>query len=954
MQSPYGQNGNRGRQRPLDVDDMKLPPWAVTTIKWSLAAIALIFLIVLLSWLRRVYTNWLWFEDVGYLDLYRKILWTKVWLFFVSAGLFALIAAPSLYVAFRLTRNETPPTLTPQAYQVVKRALVWASVAVVSVAALVFGLVASGRWETVLLFMNPSTFVSMDPTTGQGAELTEPILNMGVGFYVFKLPMLGFIRGWMLGAMVTAMVLTVIYYMVVFGLREKNLAIPRDVKLHGAILAALVFVTIAAGHWLGRYELLYAHNGAVFGVGYTDDNARLPVRTIMAFVALLSGGLMVAGAFMSGYRLMVGAVGLWIGMAILVGGLFPYLIQKFQVDPNELTKERDYLANNISLTRQAYGINLQPEQVREHGGLEVVDADIIEANRGTINNVRLWDEVPLAQIYNQTEFVQFFYEFVRIGVDRYKFNNETVQVMLSTRELAVDKLETQDQTWTNRHIVYTHGHGAAVSAVNDVGPNGQPKMLMSNIPPVSAAGFEELDLTEPSIYFGLKSEAYVLVGTKLQELDYKVEGGGEVFTEYDGLGGVRINSLIKRLAYAWQFADVNILISGEIEGSRTRIQYRRTVPERVRILAPFLRLDGDPYQVLEDGRLFFIQDAYTTSSHFPYSEPWQPRDFNYIRNSVKAVVDAYNGTVDFYVYDPNDPIIQSYSKMFPGVFKSKDEMPAYLQEHVRYPRDMFIVQSRMFLRYHVDDPGTYYQGSDRWSIPRQNSFGREGNLEAYYIYGRLPDEPEEEFLLIQPFTPERRDPLKAWLAVRNDGDHYGQMILYRFPEARSILGPNQVEARIDNDAAISQQFTLWGQVGAEVQRGEMLVIPVGDAILYAEPIFLKPRNLPFPELRRIILADGQKVVMHPTLEDSVRALKGEIQAVAPAVAEDGGPQPGTPTPGIIPTPTPGGTGTPGPTIPPEGVTLTPEELEALINALRELGLRVEELERILQDLTERQ
>jgi uncharacterized membrane protein (UPF0182 family) len=931
---------------------MKLPPWAVTSIKWVLAAVALIFLIVFLSWLRRVYTDWLWFEDVGYLDAYRKALWTKIWLFFAGAGLFTLISASSLYLAFRLTRGEVPSTLTAPAYQVVRKALAWIAVGVVALAALIFGLIASDRWESVLLFINPTTFTQVDPSTGQSVELTEPILGMGASFYVFKLPLLGFIRGWLLAAMVTSALLTVIYYMVVFGLREKNFAVPRDVKIHGSILIALVFVAIAAGHWLGRYELLYAHHGVVFGVGYTDDNARLPVRTILTFVALLSGGLVVAGGFMTGYRLIVGAIGLWMGMAILVGGLFPYLIQQFQVEPNELTKEREYLANNIEMTRQAYGIDLAPEQVREHSGLEVVDASIIEANRGTINNVRLWDEVPLQQIYNQREFVQYFYEFVRIGVDRYKFNDQAVQVMLSTRELAVDKLQAQDQTWTNRHLVYTHGHGAGVSAVNDVGANGQPKMLLQNIPAEPAEGFEELALTQPSIYFGLKSESYVLVGTNLRELDYKVEGGEEVFTEYSGAGGVRVNSLIKRLAYAWQFSDINILISGEVNQSKTRIQYRRVVPERVKTIAPFLHLDGDPYQVVADGRIFFIQDAYTTSGHFPYSEPWQPRDFNYIRNSVKAVVDAYNGTVELYVYDENDPLIQSYARMFPGMFKSKDDMPAYLQDHIRYPRDLFIVQSRMFLGYHVEDPGTFYLGSDRWSIPRQNSFGREGNLEAYYIYARLPDEPEEEFLLIQPFTPDRRDPLKAWLAVRNDGENYGQMILYRFPETRSILGPNQVEARIDNDAAISQQFTLWGQVGAEVQRGEMLVVPVGDAILYAEPIFLKPRNLPFPELRRIILADGQRVVMHPTLEDSVRALKGEIRAVAPAVADDGNVPPGTPTPGE--TPTPGGTATPGPTIPPDGVTLSPQELEALINALRDLGLRVEELERILQDLVERQ
>ena len=943
MSQQHGNNGAPGRRGPIDVGDLNLPMWSSRSVRWVAAGTLVLFLIIGLSWGKSVYTDWLWFDSLGYVSVFSKILTTRIWLFFASAGVFAVLLVPNIYLAFRFTRSETPSTLTPAAYAAIRRALALAAAVAAIVASAAVGAAAAGRWETVLKYLNATPFTNVDEATGVVTPLVEPIFNKGVDFYVFTLPFLGFIRGWFLGAAIVILIIVIGLYLVIFGLRERNVTIPFSVKLHAAAIGAALFLIIAAGHWIGRWELLYSDAGAVYGVGFTDDNARITVRTILTFIALISGGLMIFGAFRPGYRIMVSAVGLWLGMAILVGGVFPNVVQRFQVEPNEFDKEKQYLVNNIAFTRQAFGIDQQTEQ--NHLGLESITPEAIEENRGTIDNIRLWDERPLGEIYNQVEFVQFFYDFASVGVDRYTLNDEVQQVMLSSREISAEKLPEEAQNWVNRHLVYTHGHGVALSGVNEVNANGQPKMLLKDVPAAPAEGYEELALDEAGVYYGLKSLPFVIVRSNQPELDYQGEGAEPVFREYAGTGGVRLNSVIRRAAYAWQFRDINIFISGQVDTSKSRIQYRRTVPERFNTVTPFLTPDSDPYQVVADGRIFFIQDGYTTTPQYPYSTPWEGTEFNYIRNSVKVVADTYNGTVDYYVSDPDDPLIRSYRKMFPALFKNMEEMPDYLKEHVRYPRDMFTVQTRMLLQYHMTNPETFFQKGDQWSIPIQSSFGREGTLDPYYILARLPGEEKEEFLLIQPFTPDRRDPLKAWIAVRNDAPNYGEMVLFSFPEGKSILGPNQIEARIDNDAAISQQFTLWGQVGSEVQRGNMLVIPVGDSILYAEPIFLKPEALEFPELRRIILADGKRIVMQPTLEDAVRALKGEIPAVAPAVADETLVAPSQPAETERPT-TP--STRPTFTTPTDDVTLTPAEIEELRRALQDLGARIDDIEAILQ------
>jgi uncharacterized protein len=483
----------------------------------------------------------------------------------------------------------------------------------------------------------------------------------------------------------------------------------------------------------------------------------------------------------------------------------------------------------------------------------------------------------LLQSYNQIQFFRLYYDFLSVHTDRYLVGDRLRQVMLATRELSAEKLPAEAQRWVNRRLQFTHGYGVAMSPVTEVEAGGRPSFFVSDVPPVGP-----IPLERPEVYYGLKSLDYVVVRSGMDEFNYPGPTG-PVYTRYEGTGGVQLGSFFRRVLYAWQFRDLNLLISGEIE-RESRIQYRRTIPHRFATISPFLLRDREAYSVVADGRLFWIQDAYTVTDRYPYSTPYGGR-FNYIRNSVKAVVDAYHGTVDYYVFDPGDPLIQAYQAIFPVLFRSQEEMPDYLRAHVRVPLDQFTVQTQMLLQYHMEDPVVFYNKEDQWSVPVQTSFGRHQPLRPYYIVARLPDEPREEFLLIQPFTPAQRHNLVGWMAARSDGENYGELVLFRFPPGRHVDGPSQVEARIDNDAVISEQFTLWGQVGSEVMRGILLVIPLGDALLYAEPVFLRPETLEFPELRRIILADATTVVMHQTMDSSVRALVGELPAVAPLVQD---------------------------------------------------------------------
>jgi len=867
---PFGPGGTRmpPQFRPEDIDFSRL----LRIGRILLLALVILAVLAALNWGRVFYTDYLWFSGLGHEAVLFKRVLTQLWLYLLAAGVFVLLAAPNLYAANRAIAKLPRPSqhwLPKETFWAARKLLLWTAIVVVGLTALAMGVIPAENWESFLRFFHGVAF-----------DAADPIFDKDISFYIFTLPVVNLIRYWLLGALVITLLLVGGLYYLDGLLRGESFPSGKSAKTHLLIMAALIFVLIAAGHWLSRYDLLFSRMGAVYGIGYTEHHLILPALIFLTAVALISAGLLIAAirtgrqtnSPLGGNRLIIIAIGGWLVLSLLATVVIPQAFQRLRVEPSELGRERPYLAHNINLTRRAYG--LADLKSQSHPAKREISAATISENQGTIQNIRLWDEGPLLQSYNQIQFFRLYYDFLEVQTDRYRVADELRQVMISTRELSSEKLPSEAQRWVNRYLQFTHGYGVAMSPVTEVTSGGRPRFFIKDVPPKG-----KIPLERPEIYYGLKSLPFAIVRSDMKEFNYPGPEG-PVYTHYGGHGGVPLNSFFRRLLYAWRFGDINILISGEIN-PESRIQYRRTIEERFQTITPFLMRDQEAYTVTADGKLYFIQDAYTVSNRFPYSTPWAKR-FNYMRNSVKAVVDTYNGDIDYYVFDPEDPLVQTYRQIFPGLFKNADQMPDSLRRHVRYPMDLFSVQSQMLLQYHMKDPVVFYNKEDQWSLPVHKAFGSSKHMKPYYIVARLPGEENEEFILLQPFTPNNRHNLVGWMAARSDGERYGEKILYHFPSGRHVDGPNQVEARIDNDAIISEQFTLWGQVGSEVFRGNLLVIPIGDALLYAEPVFLKPETLNFPELRRIILADTRQVVMHPTLDKSVDALVGELPAVAPA------------------------------------------------------------------------
>ncbi|MDD5476266.1 MAG: UPF0182 family protein [Syntrophales bacterium] len=842
--------------------------------------IAILILITIANGAMSFYREWLWFGSLGHEAVILKVVGTRILLFIAGMAVALLLTVPNLLTVLKTTAHLPAggQGVYPDAYTNARRFFVRIGWGAAILGSLFFATKLSLEWDIFLRFINMVPF-----------ERVDPVFYKDFSFYIFAVPAIELIRSWLLSLILAIMVASAALYFAAALLRGDRFAFKEKMRLHLVILGALFLVLVATGYWLDRYELLYSPIGSVFGVGFTDSHVTLPALTLLAAASIACAVLLLHKGFRSSNNrplfLLVGGL---VALHIVAGSLLPAVAQRLYVEPSELARETPYLASNIELTREAY--NLTKLRSSSHPAFGEIDQETLRTNQGTIQNVRLWDEGPLLQSYNQIQFFRLYYDFLAVHTDRYMVDGELRQVMLASRELSAEKLPDEAQRWVNRHLQFTHGYGVTVTPVTEVDQGGRPGFLLKDVPPTG-----KLSLDRPEIYYGLKSLDYLIVKSGMGEFNYPGPAG-PVYTSYDGTGGVPLNSLFRRALYAMMFMDVNILISGEVL-KESRIQYRRTVPERFSAVTPFLLRDGEAYAVVANGRIYWIQDAYTVTNLYPYSTPWQNR-FNYIRNSVKAVVDAYNGTIDYYVSDPSDPIIRAYQSMFPHLFKHMDDMPAYLKEHVRYPQDLFTVQTQMLLQYHMEDPTVFYNKEDQWSVPVQTSFGRTEALSPYYIVARLPGESKEEFLLIQPFTPSGRHNLVSWMAARSDGDAYGDLVLFRFPSGRHVDGPNQVEARIDNDAVISEQFTLWGQVGSEVFRGILFVIPIGDSLLYAEPVFLKPETLDFPELRRIILADSRRVVMHQTLNASIEALVGSLPAVAPIVEYEG--LIDTEEPGLIP------------------------------------------------------
>ena len=930
------ENFRQDSDSPIDFSGQQVPPQMGTILKWGGVVVGLILLFVVLSFLRGIYTDLLWFGHLGFRGVFVKILVARLLLFVIGAMIFAVLLATSLYFANRLSTGSINLPLPPEVVDLLRKAILWGSVAAVLILSVIFGTVVAQRWEIFLRFANAVPF-------GQ----TDPVFGREMSFYVFTLPVYTFLQGWLLGAAIVVLLGTLVLCFVNYSVRGVNFTLTPGLKLQISIIAAVLMLILGWGHWLDRWELLLSTDGAVFGAAYADINARKPALLIMTIIAAASGVLMLVNGYLRGLRLLVGAAALWLVMAILLGFVWPLLMQRFTVTPNEFVRETPYIARNIEFTLRGFGMDKVFDQI--YPAEPTLTAALVEDNLQTIDNIRLWDDGPLSSVYRQIQLIRPYYEFKAADVDRYRIGGEYRQVMLAAREVVPEKLDPQSQTWINMRLRYTHGFGIAMSPVTAFTPEGRPEFYAKDIPSdgviklksTSPGSQPDFEITNPRIYYGEMTTDYVIVNTNTTELDYQAEGAEIRSNNYDGAGGVPLSSYLRRVAYAWQFGEVNTLISAEITDV-SRIQYRREIQERISTVAPFLRLDEDPYIVAAEGQLFWIQDAYTTSDRFPYSDP-DDQGINYIRNSVKVTVDAFNGTLQFYVWDPSDPLVATYANIFPDLFLyGQSDMPESLRVHVRYPQDLFKIQASKYLKYHMKNPRDFYNLEDLWSIPNEK-FGQTGTLqpvEPYYVIMKIPGETREEFVLLTPMTRNVPPIMAGWLAARNDGEQYGELLAFRFPKERQLDSPEQIEAKIDNDPDISEWFTLRCQEGSMCIRGNLLVIPMasGDqaGLLYAEPIYLQAEGVEFPELKRVILATQKKVVMEDSVPEAIAALTG---VVLPA----GGP------PALVEV---DATEATDELVPPAGASQFRQEIEDLTGALDGLKDNLSRLEAALERLKE--
>ena len=744
--------------------------------------------------------------------------------------------------------------------------------AVAAVAALFFALIFYAQWDTYLRFRYGGSF-----------GLSDPLFGVDAGFYVFRLPFYELLQS-SLTALALITLLAVLVFYAYFGL----LRFSRSRQMQGwsakAVphLSSLLFVLVASWGWgfyLDHYELLYSTQGVVYGAGYTADHVTRIAYWIMTGAAAALCALLVLNIFRPRFRAIVIGSGIYVGLYFIAVWLAPALFQRFMVQPNELARETPYLKNNIEFTRKAY--SLDTIQETSYPALADLTSEVIARNQDTIQNIRLWDWRPLLQMYQQAQEIRLYYQFYQADVDRYHLPDGYHQVMLSARELSAE-LPAQAQTWVNQKLQFTHGYGLAMSFVSKTIGGGFPQYVLENIPPESAYG---LTINQPSIYYGESMPGYRIVATGVKEFDYP-KGNQNVYTSYAGTGGIPLDSLWKRLLFAWTQTDVNILFTSYLQ-PESRIQIWRNVQERVKQIAPFLRLDQDPYAVVSEGKQYWIQDAYTVSDHFPYSSP-HAADFeqglNYIRNSVKVVVDMYDGTVRFYVMDPNDPVLAVYRRAFPGVFMDLNQLSADLKAHLRYPEDLFSIQADQYRTFHMTVPQVFYNREDLWVLPQENYAGKVAPMKPYYILMKLPGSDQLEYLLMTPFTPQKRNNMISWLAARCDFPEYGKMLFYQLPKEKLIYGPMQIEAMIDQNTTIAQQLTLWDQKGSRVIRGNLIAVPIENSFMYVVPVYLTAEGTDFPQLKRVIVISGDKVAMEPTLDEAIQSVFGTQQPQNPAQA----------------------------------------------------------------------
>ncbi len=842
-------------------------------LRWLLPAVFFLLFVGLPS-VAGVYTDWLWFGETGYRPVFVTEFTTRGWLW--AAGLLVAFATLALNLRHALAGIPPSPVLwvgqpavpvtLPGRPQLLRLVFVVSAIAAVPLA-----FQAAGQWLPLQMWLNAVPF-----------DQRDPILGHDIAFYIFTLPVAGKLGTWLLLLLVLSAIGSLAVY--ILGGRvgmtpHDGLSIAPHVRRHLAVLASFTFLVLAFEAWLSPPRQLVSGGPLIFGASCADIVIRIPAARVLMVVCLL--GIVAAIASARGSLTpLVGAIGLYLLTAI--GGEFvASQYQRFGVGPNEQARETPYMSHNIAATRAAFALGRVAE--RELTGDATLDANDIRRNLPTLTNVRLWDHRPLLDTFSQLQEIRPYYDFVAVDNDRYMVNGEYRQVMLSARELNSEALS--NRTWINEHLTFTHGFGLTLGPVNQVTSEGLPVLFVKDLPPVSTA---DLKVDEPRLYYGELSGEYVFVGTRAVEFDYP-RGDDNVVSRYQGRGGIPVDSFWRKLLFALRFRSQQILFSNDL-GPETKILFRRQVDERMARIAPFLRYEGDPYLVAVDGRLYWIEDAYTTSGSYPYSTPVSS-DVNYIRNSVKVVVDAYHGSVTFYQADAQDPIARTLGGVFPDLFKPIDAMPAGLRAHVRYPHQLFSMQTAVYATYHMTNPAAFYNKEDQWQLPAIDRGTEAEPMEPYYTIMKLPGEAQAEFIQMVPLTPRRKDNLAAWMVARSDAPNYGQLMVFRFPKQKVVFGPRQVVARINQDQEISPQITLWNQQGSEVIQGTLLVIPIEESLLYIRPLYLRAQGGRIPELKRVIVAYQGTIVMEPTLEHALVRLFGPYAPGAPAVTPTTGASP---------------------------------------------------------------
>ena len=880
----------------------------------KLVIIGIGFVVVLLLWIGvSFYPDWLWFENLGFSHVFRTILLSKCGFGLMVWLLLVLIVGVNIFAANRLNpgigaRGDFKAAGDYAAqFGLSTATLKTLVIAFILFATFYFASKSSAQWDLLLRYLYQQPFGS-----------TDPVFNRDIGFYLFSLPFYIFVQNGLLILFVVAALATMGWYLKNGALKIEGdfrqvqgtvpsvpkITLAENVKKHLIFLGGIVVLLMTWSYRLKMFGLLYSTQGPAFGASYTDVHVKVLAYKVIILVSVGFAVVLFINAFKIRTKIIWISAVIWIGVVLVLGTGLPIMVQKVIVKPNELAKETPYIAYNIDFTRRGY--NLNKIKVVNFEVNDKLSAQDLKQHEVTIQNIRIWDERPLLQTYRQIQAIRLYYDFNNVDVDRYQINNQYRQIMLAARELEVNKLPPQANTWVNRHLTYTHGYGLAASPVNEVTSEGLPRLFIKDLPP----SYEpDLKVTRPEIYYGEKTDEYVLVKTKAREFDYP-KGDKNVYTTYQGKGGIHIKSFFRRLLFAIEFMDPQILFTTYLS-PETRIMFNRRIDRRTNSIAPFLDYDNDPYLVLAGGKLYWIQDAYTTSAMYPYSRrsrgPFNNRQLNYIRNSVKVIIDAYNGDVVFYMMDEKDPIVKTYARIFPDLFKPFKEMPEGLKGHIRYPRDLFKIQMETYTKYHMEDVQVFYNQEDLWQIPDEVYGESRQKMEPYYIIIKLPKEQKEEFFLMTPFTPSKKDNMIGWLAARCDLSDYGNLLVYKLPKEKLVYGPMQIEARVDQQTEISRELSLWGQRGSRVIRGNLLAIPVSDTFIYVEPVYLEAtqedsqifssgalqpgggaksqqanvrlRSQPgeskaasLPELKRVIVAFSNRLIMEENLDKALNSI----------------------------------------------------------------------------------